>query len=141
MQTDRATTAADTPRTGLSRLLASSLVRYLLVGGLSFALRAAILVALREGAKAPILLAATAAFWTALLFNFTLNRLWSFGGRDDVTVSFVKYLLLAATNWAGTLAIHSIGKSTGAPYVAVDAVAVAVTVSWNYLAYRFWVFR
>ena len=140
MQTDElAPVAAEPSRVRV--LLRSSLVRYLVVGGLSFAVDAGILVVLREGADAPLLLAATVAFWTALLVNFSLNRLWAFGGREDVKVSFVKYLALVGANYLGTLAILKLGTSVGAHYVAAKAVATGTTVCWNYLAYRFWVFR
>ena len=125
----------------MSALLRSSVVRYLVVGGLSFAVDAGILVVLREGAGAPLVLALTVAFWTALLFNFTLNRLWAFGGREDVKVSFVKYLTLVAANYLGTVAIVKLGTGLGAHYVAAKAVATGTTVCWNYVAYRFWVFR
>ena len=140
MQTDEKAAVAAEPR-GVSALLRSSVVRYLIVGALSFAVDAGILVALREGADAPLLLAATVAFWTALLFNFTLNRLWAFGGREDVKVSFVKYLTLVAANYLGTLAILKLGTGLGAHYVVAKAIATGTTVCWNYLAYRFWVFR
>lgn len=142
MQTDHATAATDEAPPGLlAALLRSSLVRYLVVGGLSFGVDAGILVTLHEGAGAPLLLAATVAFWTALLVNFTLNRVWSFGGVEDVKVSFVKYLTLVGANYLGTLAILSIGTRLGVHYVAAKAVATATTVCWNYIAYRLWVFR
>lgn len=122
-------------------VLRSSLVRYLTVGGLSFAVDAGLLVALREGADAPLLVAATVAFWVALVVNFTLNRLWAFGGHQAVTVSFAKYLTLVGVNYAATLGVLALGTALGVNYVLVKAFATGMTVLWNFVAYRFWVFR
>ncbi|HVE64509.1 MAG TPA: GtrA family protein [Mycobacteriales bacterium] len=145
MQTDHSPAPpappAPAPRSRLQAFGRSSLARYLLVGGLSFGVDAGLLVALREGAHAPLLLAASVAFWSALVFNFTLNRLWSFGGREDVKISFAKYLTLVAGNYLGTLGILSVGTRVGFNYVLVKAGAAGTAVCWNYLAYRFWVFR
>ncbi len=141
MQTDQATSPPDARRRTLAALVRSSLARYLIVGGASFAVDAGILVALREGVGAPLLLAATIAFWTALLVNFTLNRVWSFSGREDVKISFAKYLTLVGANYLATLGILYVGTRLGGHYVAVKAVATGTTVCWNYLAYRHWVFR
>ena len=142
MQTDQSTAPAAPMRPSrLQSFARSSLARYLVVGGLSFGVDAGILVALREGARSPLLVAATVAFWSALVFNFTLNRVWSFGGREDVKISFAKYLTLVAGNYLGTLAILSIGTGIGLNYVLVKAGAAGTAVCWNYLAYRFWVFR
>ncbi len=142
MQTDQsAVPAAPIRQSRLPAFAQSSLARYLLVGGLSFGVDAGLLIALREGADAPLLVAASIAFWSALAFNFTLNRLWSFGGRADVKISFAKYLSLVAGNYLGALAILSIGTGIGFNYVLVKAGAAGTAVCWNYLAYRFWVFR
>jgi len=141
VQTDQVPATPNTRCRALSPLLRSSLVRYLVVGLTSFAVDAGILITLREGADAPLLLAATVSFWTALLFNFTLNRVWSFSGRDTVKVSFAKYLALVGANYVATLGILAVGTRLGVHYVVVKALATATTVCWNYLAYRYWVFR
>lgn len=141
MQTDQAPTAPDTRPGALRAACASSLLRYVVVGGLSFGIDAGILVFLREVADAPLLVAASVAFWTALLINFSLNRMWSFAGREDVKISFAKYLTLVGANYVGTLGILAVGTRLGGHYVIIKALATGTTVCWNYLAYRYWVFK
>lgn len=122
-------------------MLRSSLVRYLVVGGVSFGVDAGLLLSLHEGVGWPRLGAATIAFWTALLLNFTLNRAWAFGGHEDVRVSLARYLTLVGINYVGTLVILEVGTRLGAALIVAKSFATGLTVLWNFLAYRFWVFR
>ena len=122
-------------------ILRSSLVRYLVVGGASFAVDAGLLLTLHDGVGWPRLVAASIAFWTALLLNFTLNRIWAFRGHEDVKVSLARYLTVVGFNYLGSLVILEVGTRLGAALIVAKALATGLTVLWNFLAYRFWVFR
>ncbi|HVE98899.1 MAG TPA: GtrA family protein [Mycobacteriales bacterium] len=128
-------------RRRIRSVLRSSFVRYLAVGGASFAVDAGLLLALHEGAGWPRIVATSVGFWSALLMNFTLNRLWAFGGHEDVKVSLVRYLTLVGFNYVGTVAIVEVGTRLGAALIVAKAFATGLTVFWNFIAYRFWVFR
>ncbi len=143
------TNAPDIPRSaGLTPVTDTSrrtrVVRFLLVGGSSAAIDVGLLVALRELAGLPIPVATTIAFWTALLYNFALNRAWSFGavggGTRMAGTALARYLAVVALNYGVTLLIVTGGAAMGVPYAIAKVVAIGVGTLYTYVAYERWVF-
>ena len=115
-------------------------LRFLVVGGLSAALDVGLLVVLRELVGAPLGVATTVAFWTALVVNFSLHRTWSFSHASAPAVPFARYLVLVGANYLATLGLVTGGVAVGAPYVLAKVVAIGVGVAWTFVAYERWVF-
>lgn len=116
-------------------------MRFLVVGGLSAAVDLGLLVALRELAAAPLPLATTVAFWTALLVNFGLNWAWAFGaGGSAAGAPFLRYMVLVGINYLLTLLIVTGGVALGAPYPLAKVAALAFGAMWTFVAYDRWVF-
>ncbi len=143
------TNAPDIPRSaGLTPVTDTSrrtrVVRFLLVGGSSAAIDVGLLVALRELAGLPIPVATTIAFWTALLYNFALNRAWSFGAAGGGTrmagTALARYLAVVALNYGVTLLIVTGGAALGVPYAIAKVVAIGIGTLYTYVAYERWVF-
>lgn len=136
---------SDAPTAAASRaplpFLRSSVVRYAVVGGLSFAADATVLVVLREVAGVALLVAATFAFCAGLAVNFGLNHLWAFAGRSGAPGAFGRYLILVGANYVLTVAILAASREVGVHYTVAKVVAACSALCWNYVAYRFWVFR
>jgi putative flippase GtrA len=132
------------------------IARFLVVGGLSAAVDVGLLVVLREVVGASVPVAATIAFWAALLVNFALHRAWSFAAPveppaegtttptaaavRDVGGSFARYLVLVGVNYVATIAIITGGVALGVPYVVAKVAAIGFGAAWTYVAYARWVF-
>lgn len=133
--------ASSSPRGGrLSKLWASSLVRYLVMGGLSFAFDFGLLWLLHDIAGVPLTVATPTAFLASFVVTYTLQRLFAFRATDSVAPSVVRYALLVAANTALTTGIVAAADSVGWSWVWGKVVAVAITTVGNYFAYRHWVF-
>lgn len=125
---------------GLSRLWSSSLVRYLVMGGLSFAFDFGLLWLLYDIAGVPLTVATPTAFLASFVVTYTLQRLFAFRATASVAPSVVRYALLVVANTALTTGIVALADSAGWPWAAGKLIAVAVTTVGNYFAYRYWVF-
>lgn len=99
-----------------------------------------LLVLMHEIVGLSIPIATTIAFWTALLYNFSLNRAWSFG-EAKVSTPFVKYLIVVGTNYLVTLAIVTGGVALGVPYGLAKVFAIGFGTLGTFPAYNLWVFK
>lgn len=134
---------SDTPssRGGvLSGLWSSSLVRYLVMGGLSFAFDFGLLFLLYDVASVPLAIATPTAFLASFVVTYTLQRLFAFRASDAVAPSVIRYALLVAANTVLTTGVVALADSLGWSWVVGKIVAVAITTVGNYFAYRHWVF-
>jgi putative flippase GtrA len=129
-------------RPGLLRgLLAHSATRYLIIGGLSFAVDVGVLFVAHGMLDVLLPVATTAAFLTSFAVNFGLNRVWSFGSRSPVGRQLVRYVTLVAVNTMLTVLLVSGLAAIGVQYLVAKTVATAGLIVLNYAAYRMWVFR
>jgi putative flippase GtrA len=129
-------------RTGLVRaLLAHSATRYLIIGGLSFAVDFGVLFVAHGMLGVALPVAAAAAFLTSFAVNFGLNRVWSFGSRAPVGRQLARYVTLVAVNTVLTVLLVSGLAAVGVQYLVAKAIVTACLVVLNYVAYRVWVFR
>ncbi|MCO4250993.1 GtrA family protein [Pseudarthrobacter raffinosi] len=126
----------------LLRILAESpVIRFLIVGGLSFALDLGILAILHEGVGVDLWIATPIAFIASLVFNFLLQRMFTFRATNHRAVSAAKYLLLVLVNIVVSDLIVISFDSKGWSYVAGKVTATVLTTVWNYLLYRHWIFK
>jgi putative flippase GtrA len=117
------------------------MLRYLLIGSLSFVVDLGVLVALRQGAHAPLWVATTAAYWTGFCVNFSLQRTVTFAARGAVGSQLWRYAALVVVNFAGTLLIVQAASAAHIGYATGKVLAVMLFVIVNYMAYNLWVFR
>ncbi len=77
-----------------------------------------------------------------LTYNFTLNKYWSFRSRAMPHKQIVRYLSLAGFNYVFSVAAMYVGNERlGFEAVAVRVATIAVMMSWNFILYKFWVYR
>lgn len=134
---------ADQPRGSTSLVAsvwASSAVRYLFVGGLSFLFDVGVLWLLHDGLHVPLPVATPIAFLLSFAVTYTLQRTLAFRAADGVAPSVIKYALLVAFNMVATTGIVWAFAAVGAPWLVGKVAAVFATTIWNYFAYRLWVF-
>ncbi|MCT9818770.1 GtrA family protein [Microbacterium sp. W1N] len=125
----------------LARWLRTSvLVRYLLVGGLSFLIDIGLLALLHEIFRVPLFVATPAAFLLSFGITYVLQRTLTFTTRTGWGASSIKYALLVAFNTVATTAIVAVTAGWGWPWEVGKVIAVASTTVWNYFGYRYWIF-
>ena len=124
----------------IKRLLHSSLLRYLGVGGLAFAVDFALTVGLRDLAHWPLWLAVGIGYLGGFCLNFFLQRNFSFGSSKGYSWSLIWYLLLVGFNWGATTVAMYLFEGLGLATAIGKIICTAMTTAWNYPAYRFLVF-
>lgn len=114
--------------------------RFLVTGGLSFAVDFGGLVLLREVLGWPLPWATTGAFLAAFAVNFGLNAGWVFGAHDRLATRLVRYLALVGVNYLVTIVVVVLLAAVGLWYTVAKVVAVGICLVLNFWAYRSWVY-
>ena len=117
-----------------------SALRYLFAGGLAFLLDFGLLALLHQVFGWPTWLAAGTAFVTSFLFTYVMQRNFTFQSEEPHGWALVKYATLVAFNMLATAGIVALIDQTPAGWAVGKVTATAITTSWNYFAYRYWVF-
>ncbi|MFD0757674.1 GtrA family protein [Arthrobacter ulcerisalmonis] len=117
------------------------MIRFLLVGGLSFALDLGLLVILHEVVGVDLAIATPIAFVTSLVFNFLLQRLFTFRSDSHGATSAAKYLALVVFNILVTEVLVTGFHAVGWSYIVGKATATIITTVWNYFLYKKWIFK
>ncbi|MET1088088.1 MAG: GtrA family protein [Arthrobacter sp.] len=123
-----------------ANLYHNALARFLMVGGVSFALDLGLLAALHEIFGVPLWIATPIAFLVSLVFNFLLQRMFTFRANNKGSVSAVKYVLLVVLNIVVTDLIVTGFDALGWSYIFGKTTATVLTTAWNYFLYRHWIF-
>ncbi|GAA1446657.1 GtrA family protein [Leifsonia poae] len=132
--------AADERATLTRRLLRSSVVRYLIAGGLSFLVDFGLLALLHDVFGWPVWLASGVAFLVSFAFTYTIQRIFSFDSRAPHGRAILRYTLLVAFNTLATVLIVSLVNTTVLGWAGGKVIATVASTAWNYFAYRYWVF-
>ena len=77
-----------------------------------------------------------------LNYNFLLNKYWSFRNREMPHKQLVRYFILTAFNYifaVGTM--YFFNHILNFDYRFVRIATIAIMVSWNFLLYKYWVYR
>lgn len=122
-------------------LHAHSLTRYLFVGGTTFLLDFLLLYFLHGNLLVDLSIATTLAYWISILYNFLLNRFWTFRAseRADLKRHLSRYLLLLGFNYIFTLLF--VGLVSQVMYFAwAKILAVAIQICWTYVIYKKFIF-
>lgn len=114
--------------------------KYLLVGGLSFAVDFLLLLLLHEVFGVHLWLATPIAFLTSLAANYLLQRSFTFSGTSVKGTSFLKYMALVAFNTVAASFIVSGFEALGSSYMLGKVISTAAMTIWNFFAYKYWVF-
>ena len=118
------------------------LVRYVFVGGTTFVIDLGLLVVLHKKMGVGLALATSIAYWVAIVYNFLLNRFWTFSikEKESLRKHLVNYLLLLGFNYIFTL-VFVTTMSTHINFATAKAVSVAIQTTWTYLIYKNYVFN
>ncbi|MDJ0351175.1 GtrA family protein [Pseudarthrobacter sp. PH31-O2] len=117
------------------------MVKFLVVGVASFTIDLGLLALLHEGFGVGLWIATPIAFLTSLVFNFFVQRKFTFQSGTRAHVSFVKYGALVAFNVVATDVIVNVVAGAGQSYAIGKVIATVATTGWNFLLYKHWIFR
>ncbi|RRD46166.1 GtrA family protein [Tessaracoccus sp. OH4464_COT-324] len=126
----------------IQQLLNNSAIRYLFAGGLAFVFNVALLNLFREGFGWDLSLSAALAFWGTFGFSYGIQRIMAFRSTSSITGSVIRYSILVAFNSVVVTAVVtvcngylSLGLGTA------QLIATVLTTTWNYFAYKHWVYK
>lgn len=124
------------------KIYSHSFVRYIIIGGGTFAIDFLLLVLLHGFLGINVLVAATISYWTSIVFNFISNRFWTFGATETHIIKHIAYYgVLLVLNYIFTIAFIGIATDHGMHYTYAKILAVAIQMSWTYFAYKKIIFR
>lgn len=81
------------------------------------------------------------AYWISIMYNFTLNRYWTFDVREKESLArhITTYFVLLVFNYLFTVTFVSI-LGTHINYIIAKALAVAIQMTWTYPVYKKYIF-
>ena len=119
-----------------------SFTRYAVVGSTGFALDIGLLILLSDVLKWKPVLAVLVIQFIVIIYNFLLNKYWSFSSRLWKHSQVVKYLTLVGWNYIFSfLTMFFFNEIMGLHYLLVRLATVLLMVSWNFALYKWWVYR
>lgn len=115
--------------------------RYIIVGGSTFLLDIILLIILHQEAGINLAVSTSIAYWFAIAYNFTLNRMWTFSAADKKNLRrhLTPYLLLLGANYLFTLVAVSLLGSIMYFGIA-KAIAVIAQIFWTFPIYKRYIF-
>jgi len=119
------------------------IVRFIIAGGLSALVEVSSLILLVEINEIHYLTSNVISFVLANIFNFVLSRNWVFlKGRHSPKVEFLAFFTVAGIGLAlNQTVMWLLVDSLYIDYKITKIVAIIVTVVWNFLARKTFVFK
>ena len=127
----------------ISRLIrqvkTSTLLRYIIVGGTSYAIELTVILLLVHVLHFNTTLAVSVGFWLGLVISFLLQKFLAFKNTDTharrLTIQTVYYALLVLFNYGFTLLFVHLLE----PFIDLSiarTLALIITTAWNYVIYK-----
>ncbi len=117
-------------------------VKYFVVGVSGVAIDLGTLIFLKQIIGLPSVAAVAANQVMVLAYNFLLNKYWSFRNRELPGKQIMRYITIAAINYAFAVCTMYVANGLlGIDYRLVRLATIALMVPFNFLAYKFWVYR
>ncbi|MDJ0337577.1 GtrA family protein [Cryobacterium sp. PH31-O1] len=129
-----------TVRNTIAVLFRHSVVRYLIIGGMSFLIDIGLLALFYQVFGWQLWLATGSAFLLTFVFNYSLQRAFSFGSDAGHGRTLLRYLVLLGANTLATIGIVWVVDLSAFGWSVGKIAATIITTGWNYFIFRYWVF-
>ena len=120
------------------------LLRYFVVGGVSFLVDYGSLWLLTEKAGLPYLVSAALAFFLGLVCNYVLSTKWVFG-ESRIQSRWGEFVAFAVIGVVGLglneLIMYACTDGAGLHYMVSKIVSTVIVFFWNFFARRYLVFK
>jgi putative flippase GtrA len=117
----------------------NTVIKYLLTGGLAFAVDYLLLLSCYYVFSLPLWVATTLGYLGGLCVSFFINRTWVFserGKQRKMTRQLVEYVLLLLFNYAFTVFAIRLFDSRGISPAISKIVITAMIAGWNYIIFN-----
>ncbi|OIO19426.1 MAG: hypothetical protein CO029_00275 [Candidatus Magasanikbacteria bacterium CG_4_9_14_0_2_um_filter_41_10] len=119
-----------------------SFMKYFIVGIVGVGLDLVTLTLFRERLGVTPYIAVMLNQIIIISFNFTANKIWSFNNKTLPHKQFVRYMMLFAFNYAlAIFFMYIFNEHIGIDYRQVRIGTIVLSLSWNFVLYRHWVFH
>ncbi|HLC69769.1 MAG TPA: GtrA family protein [Patescibacteria group bacterium] len=116
--------------------------RYFVVGVTGVFLDLGLLMVFKEYLHWTPVMAVALSQILVILYNFLLNKYWSFGNKEMPHRQFVRFMAIVAFNYAlSVVVIYIFSQKIGFDYRLVRLANIILSVSWNFLLYKYWVYK
>jgi putative flippase GtrA len=111
-------------------------IKFGVVGMLGMVIDFSVTWILKEKIKVNKYLANSAGFTCAVIFNYTLNRIWTFESADThIAEQFSKFLLVALIGLGiNNLLLYFFVKKTKHNFYLLKLIVIGIVFFWNYFA-------
>jgi putative flippase GtrA len=125
----------------MQKIFSPSFLKYLAIGVSTVALDFLSLIAFKH----LLFLSATVAVALNQLFvwifNFTLNKHFTFKNKALPYAQFLRYSLLAGLNYIfAVITMHFFSDRLGYDYLVVRGGTIVIMTLWNYFIYKYWIY-
>lgn len=118
------------------------LIKYICIGAISVAADIIFLYFFTEFFGLWYVLSAGLSFFIGLIIVFILNKFWSFQKYAFTKNQLKKFIILMAINYiSNMLIILFLTEYLTIAYLASKLIIIAMQTIWNFLLYKFWVFK
>ncbi|MDP2685165.1 MAG: GtrA family protein [bacterium] len=118
------------------------LIKYVCIGAISVATDIIFLYFFTEFFNLWYVLSAGLSFLIGLIIVFVLNKFWSFQKYAFTKEQLKKFIILMAFNYlSNMLLILLLTEIVEITYLSSKLIIIAMQTIWNFLLYKFWVFK
>jgi len=116
-------------------------LKYTIIGSSGFVLDMLTLVALKEGLGLNPVVAVVVNQLFMINYIFFLNKYWTFRSKGIARDQMFRFWMLMLWNYSFAIVIMWIGNTVlEINYIYVRILSIMVTVTWNFILYKHWVF-
>ena len=117
-------------------------IRYVFIGGSTFVLDFGLLVILHDIFNVNVLIAASISYWSSIVFNFLVNRHWTFesSNKENFKKHLLSYISLLGFNYIFTITFIALTTHLGLHYTIAKVMSVMIQIPWTYYIYKKYVF-
>ena len=117
-------------------------VKYIIVGFSSLFIDYGLFLILHSAFAVHYLIATAISQIAALYFNFTANKHWSFRSNGNTRTELIRYSVLQTWNYIFQIVtLYALVTYTPLRAEIAKIIIIPIIVSWNFLAYKFFVYR
>lgn len=119
------------------------ILRYLVTGFTAFGIEYGLYVLLLQLFNMPYLLASVLVYVIVFWFVFFVNRTWSFQSNSNIKRQLILYIMLFTFNLfvANVVLMYMLTDILGLSAYLSPFIKTGMVVSWNFLAYKYIIYK
>jgi putative flippase GtrA len=122
--------------------LRQQFIRYFIIGFSGFFLDIFSLILLKEYLFLSATLAVIINQIFIIIYNFNLNKYWTFKNKEVDPKQFLRYITLVLFNYIfSIIMMYLFNELFNFDYRLVRTATIIIMVLWNFFIYKFWVYK